>query len=133
MAQFDVSVHAVIFDDQNRILLGHRCDMDLWDLPGGSLEPGELPTDGAIRETREETGLHVILEPGSAFAWETGELVSTVEDIVGNQGIRTAITDVSFTAHMPDCLEMPYKPVILGATDEIKGSLKKLQKAIKEQ
>lgn len=68
-----------------------------------------------LKNFREKTGLHVILEPGSAFAWETGELVSTVVDIVENQGIRTAILDVSFTAHMPDCLEMPYKPVILGA------------------
>jgi carboxynorspermidine decarboxylase len=63
----------------------------------------------------------VILEPGSAFAWETGELVSTVEDVVENSGIKTAILDVSFTAHMPDCLEMPYKPAILGATDAIEG------------
>lgn len=70
-----------------------------------------------IKEFRERTGLHVILEPGSAFAWETGELVATVEDIVENQGIKTAILDVSFTAHMPDCLEMPYKPAIMGATE----------------
>ena len=51
--------------------------------------------------------LHVILEPGSAFAWQTGSLVSSVVDIVENHGIRTAILDVSFTCHMPDCLEMP--------------------------
>jgi carboxynorspermidine decarboxylase len=68
-----------------------------------------------------KSGLHLILEPGSAFAWETGELVATVEDIVENQGIKTAILDVSFTAHMPDCLEMPYKPKILGATDPVPG------------
>jgi carboxynorspermidine decarboxylase len=68
-----------------------------------------------LKQFRERTGLEVILEPGSAFAWETGELVSTVEDIVENRGIKTAILDVSFTAHMPDCLEMPYKPKILGA------------------
>jgi carboxynorspermidine decarboxylase len=48
-------------------------------------------------------------------------LVSTILEIVENQGIRTAILDVSFTCHMPDCLEMPYKPVIWGATDEIAG------------
>jgi len=47
--------------------------------------------------------------------------VSTVEDIVENQGIRTAILDVSFTAHMPDCLEMPYKPSIFGATEPVNG------------
>ena len=70
-----------------------------------------------IRDFRNRTGLHVILEPGSAFAWETGELVATVEDIVENQGIKTAILNVSFTAHMPDCLEMPYKPAIAGTVE----------------
>ncbi len=65
--------------------------------------------------------LHVILEPGSAFAWQTGFLLSTVQDIVENGGVKTAIVDVSFTAHMPDCLEMPYKPVIRGAIDDEKG------------
>ena len=59
--------------------------------------------------------LHVILEPGSAFTWQTGVLVSTVVDIVENKGIRTAILDVSFTCHMPDCLEMPYQPAVRGA------------------
>ncbi|HLN54523.1 MAG TPA: carboxynorspermidine decarboxylase [Bacteroidales bacterium] len=74
-----------------------------------------------IREFRKKWGIHVILEPGSAFAWETGELVSTVEDIVENQGIKTAILNVSFTAHMPDCLEMPYKPAILGTVVPSEG------------
>lgn len=59
--------------------------------------------------------LKIILEPGSAFAWQTGSLVSSVVDIVENKGIRTAILDVSFTCHMPDCLEMPYQPVVRGA------------------
>ena len=74
-----------------------------------------------LKRFREKSGLHVILEPGSAFAWETGELIATVEDIVENQGIKTALLDVSFTAHMPDCLEMPYKPKIMGATDPVPG------------
>ena len=65
--------------------------------------------------------LHLILEPGSAFAWRTGELVSTVLDIVENKGVKTAMLDVSFSCHMPDCLEMPYKPAIVGATDPIAG------------
>ena len=59
--------------------------------------------------------LRMILEPGSAFAWQTGPLVSSVVDIVENHGIRTAILDVSFTCHMPDCLEMPYFPDVRGA------------------
>jgi len=74
-----------------------------------------------LKKFKEKTGLHLILEPGSAFAWETGELVATVEDVVENQGIKTAILDVSFTAHMPDCLEMPYKPKVLGATEPVSG------------
>ena len=54
--------------------------------------------------------LRVIFEPGSAFAWQTGPLVASVVDVVEDKGIRTAILDVSFTCHMPDCLEMPYYP-----------------------
>lgn len=65
--------------------------------------------------------LEVIMEPGSAFAWQTGFLLTTVVDIVENHGIKTAIIDASFTCHMPDCLEMPYKPVIRNATDRVEG------------
>jgi carboxynorspermidine decarboxylase len=70
---------------------------------------------------KNKYGVKIILEPGSAFTFQTGFLVSTILDIVENNGIKTAVLDVSFTCHMPDCLEMPYKPVILGATDERAG------------
>lgn len=59
--------------------------------------------------------LRIILEPGSAFGWQTGPLVSQVVDIVEDSGIRTAVLNVSFTCHMPDCLEMPYHPAVRGA------------------
>ena len=59
--------------------------------------------------------LKVVFEPGSAFAWQTGPLVAQVVDVVEDKGIRTAILDVSFTCHMPDCLEMPYFPEVRGA------------------
>ena len=62
--------------------------------------------------------LEVILEPGSAFTWRTGELIATVLDVVENQGVKTAIIDASFACHMPDCLEMPYKPAITEALAE---------------
>jgi carboxynorspermidine decarboxylase len=65
--------------------------------------------------------LHIIMEPGSAFAWQTGVLVSNVLDVVENKGIKTIMLDVSFTAHMPDCLEMPYRPKIVGASDPVEG------------
>ena len=61
--------------------------------------------------------LQVILEPGSAFTWRTGDLITSVVDIVDNQGVKTAIIDASFACHMPDCLEMPYKPAITGSLE----------------
>ena len=61
------------------------------------------------------------MEPGSAFAWQTGFLLTTVVDIVENKGINTAIIDASFTCHMPDCLEMPYRQKIVGASDHVEG------------
>lgn len=62
--------------------------------------------------------LNIILEPGSAVGWQTGFLKSTVLDIVHSAGIDVAILDVSFAAHMPDTLEMPYKPRIRSASSE---------------
>ena len=59
--------------------------------------------------------LKVIMEPGSAFGWQTGPLVAQVIDIVEDKGIKTAILNVSFSCHMPDCLEMPYHPTVRGA------------------
>ena len=62
--------------------------------------------------------LEIIMEPGSAFAWQTGVLIATVNDIFENNNIKTAMLNVSFACHMPDCLEMPYKPRIRGAYHE---------------
>ena len=62
--------------------------------------------------------LEIILEPGAAFVWQTGVLVSSVVDIVENNKIKTAILDISFTCHTPDCIEMPYRPVVRGAYQE---------------
>ena len=63
----------------------------------------------------EYPGLELILEPGSAFTWQTGDLVTEVLDVVEDAGIKTAIIDASFACHMPDCLEMPYRPNIAEA------------------
>ncbi|MCM1490597.1 MAG: carboxynorspermidine decarboxylase [Muribaculum sp.] len=66
----------------------------------------------------EYPGLKIIMEPGSAFTWQTGDLITEVLDVVEDAGIKTAIIDASFACHMPDCLEMPYKPVIAEALPE---------------
>ncbi|MCI9286068.1 MAG: carboxynorspermidine decarboxylase [Muribaculaceae bacterium] len=65
--------------------------------------------------------LKVVMEPGSAFTWRTGDLITSVLDVVENQGVSTAIIDASFACHMPDCLEMPYKPAITESTDPAPG------------
>jgi carboxynorspermidine decarboxylase len=75
-----------------------------------------------LKNFKKKYNVKVILEPGSAIAWETGVLISTVKDIVEHKGVKTAILDVSFTAHMPDTLEMPYRPKIVGATDPMESS-----------
>lgn len=62
--------------------------------------------------------LEIIMEPGSAFTWQTGDLVTKVLDIVENSSVRTAIIDASFACHMPDCLEMPYRPNIESAISD---------------
>ncbi|MEM6641344.1 MAG: carboxynorspermidine decarboxylase [Bacteroidota bacterium] len=64
----------------------------------------------------------IILEPGSAFAWQAGDLHTTILDVVENGGEKTAIFDGSFTCHMPDCLEMPYRPLLAeGSSIKVDG------------
>ena len=59
---------------------------------------------GILIDFKNKYDVEIILEPGSAFTYQTGYLVSRILDIVENNGIKTAILDVSFTCHMPDCL-----------------------------
>jgi len=56
--------------------------------------------------------LRLIMEPGSAIAWQTGFLLSTVEDLIPTADCINVMLDMSFTAHTPDCLEMPYRPMV---------------------
>lgn len=72
-----------------------------------------------LRGFRERhPGVKVILEPGSAWTWRTGDLITSVVDVVENQGVKTAIIDASFACHMPDTLEMPYQPLISESNPE---------------
>jgi carboxynorspermidine decarboxylase len=69
---------------------------------------------GLIRDFRRRYGVDVYLEPGGAVAWRAGFLVATVLDVVHN-GLDIAILDASAANHMPDVLEMPYRPEVRGA------------------
>lgn len=68
----------------------------------------------AVGYISDKYGLKVYLEPGEAIALNTGYLVASVLDIVNN-GMKIAILDASAACHMPDVLEMPYRPEIIGA------------------
>lgn len=111
-------------EDLERVLeafesqFGHWIDSLKWVNMGGGhlMTRAGYDTDRLIKLLLDfrhrHPGVQVIMEPGSAFAWRTGDLMVSVVDIVENQGIKTAIIDASFACHMPDCLEMPYKPTI---------------------
>ncbi|WP_420575571.1 carboxynorspermidine decarboxylase [Ekhidna sp.] len=101
---------------------GHLLAHIKWvNMGGGHLMTREgYDTDHLVRllsDFKKKHNVHVILEPGSAFAWQTGDLYTTVLDIVENGGKKTAIFDGSFTCHMPDCLEMPYRPKLENGSD----------------
>ncbi|WP_116125914.1 carboxynorspermidine decarboxylase [Lewinella sp. IMCC34183] len=110
--------------ERTKVQFGHYLEQVKWlNLGGGHLMTREgYDTDlliESLRKLRERyPHLEVILEPGSAHVWQTGYLTCTVLDIVNNYGSATLMLDVSFTCHMPDTLEMPYRPVVRGASAE---------------
>ncbi len=103
---------------------GHLLPQAKWvNMGGGHLMTRKGYDTGHLVELlndfrRRHPHLHVILEPGSAFMWRTGDLVSSVVDVVCHDGVNTAIMDVSFACHMPDTLEMPYQPVVSESISE---------------
>lgn len=111
---YDLEKVLAAFEQQ----FGHLLPQVKWvNMGGGHLMTRDgYDTDhlvNLLRSFRERyPWLTVILEPGSAFTWQTGDLVTSVVDVVENQGIKTAIIDASFACHMPDTLEMPYQPAI---------------------
>ena len=70
-----------------------------------------------IKSVRAETGLEVYLEPGEAVALDAGILVGELLDVFDN-GMPVGITDISATCHMPDVIEAPYRPAMLGERED---------------
>ncbi len=93
---FTIGTFAIIFNGEGQVLLSHRRDMDAWNLPGGGLEPGELPNEGVQREVREETGLEVVVERLVGVYGKRGrnELVfAFVCRVVGGELLLTSESD----------------------------------------
>jgi carboxynorspermidine decarboxylase len=114
------SLERVLAEFEKRF--GHLLDKLKWvNLGGGHLmtrrEYDVEHLISVLKNFKQKYNVEVILEPGSAVAWDTGILVATVLDIVERKGIKTALLDVSFSAHMPDTIEMPYRPRIRDAYD----------------
>ena len=123
LTSYDLEKVMAAFEEQ----FGHLLHQVKWvNMGGGHLMTREGYDTGHLVDLlrgfrSRHPWLQVILEPGSAFTWRTGDLVTSVVDIVENDGINTAIVDVSFACHMPDTLEMPYKPVISEAVEPAEG------------
>jgi carboxynorspermidine decarboxylase len=75
-----------------------------------------------VSDFRRRRQVEVYLEPGEAIALGTGVLVASVLDIVENGGVEIAILDTSATAHMPDVLEMPYRPLLVDPAGGLAGA-----------
>lgn len=118
---------------------GHLLPSIKWlNMGGGHLiTRKDYDTDHLIRLINdlhnEFPNLEIIIEPGSAFTWQTGNLITEVLDVVEEAGIRTAIIDASFACHMPDCLEMPYKPMIAEALPDEGGATRNEGRGIKHE
>lgn len=113
-SSYDLAKVLAAFENQ----FGHLLSQVKWVNMGGGhiMTRKDYDTDHLVKVLKgfkeRWPNLEVILEPGSAFTWRTGDLITSVVDIIENDGVKTAITDVSFACHMPDTLEMPYKPAI---------------------
>lgn len=118
-SSFDLEKVLVAFEQQ----FGHLLSSVKWvNMGGGHLMTREgYDIDHLIsliqNFKRRYPWIEVFLEPGSAFTWRTGDLITTIVDVIENDGIKTAIIDASFACHMPDTLEMPYKPIISESTE----------------
>jgi len=103
---FVTGAFAIIFDPEGRVLLCHRRDMDAWNLPGGGLEPGELPNECVIREVCEETGLVVEIDRLVGIYTKPGRnelLFSFICHITGGALQLTDETDAN-CYYFPDAL-----------------------------
>lgn len=121
LCESDAAATATLIE-RTRVQFGHYLEQLEWlNLGGGHLMTREgYDVEGLIDTLRSLKDryphLRITLEPGSAHVWRTGRLECRVLDIVDNYGTQTLMLDVSFTCHMPDTLEMPYRPEIRNAS-----------------
>lgn len=75
----NLAAFATILDEEGRILLVHRWDLDVWECPGGGVDEGETPWEAVVRETREETDLHVEVDAVAGLYWRPNKVTLVVQ------------------------------------------------------
>ncbi|MGC9333521.1 MAG: NUDIX hydrolase [Anaerolineae bacterium] len=102
--------------EQGRVLLCHRRDIDAWNLPGGGVESGELPTEAVIREVREETGLEAAIERLAGVYGKTDRDELVFSFICRITGERLTVTDEFVLG--PLCMAVPFGVAALFAQQQ---------------
>ena len=92
-SKFTIGAFAVILNEKKEILLCHRRDYDLWNLPGGGVEKGESPWQAVIRESKEETGLEVKIKELSGIYYKPSANEIVFNFICGIKGGKATVTD----------------------------------------
>jgi 8-oxo-dGTP diphosphatase len=131
--QFNIGVFGIIFDKSKKVLLCHRTDYDLWNLPGGKLESEETPWDGVIREVKEETGLDVIVSKviGIYSKPHKNEIVFSFmcERIGGELLLNNEASDIRYfdIDKLPENLPLKHRERIIDAYDNNPEIILKVQ------
>ena len=131
--EFKIGVFGIIFDNSNRVLLCHRNDYDLWNLPGGKLESKESPWEGVIREVKEETGLDidVIRIVGVYSKPQKNEIVFSFlcENIGGEIILNEEANEIQYfdIDNLPENIPLKHIERILDASERNVETLFKIQ------
>ncbi|OLC20373.1 MAG: hypothetical protein AUH33_03760 [Chloroflexi bacterium 13_1_40CM_68_21] len=97
-----VGAFTVIFDRERQVLLCHRRDFDVWNLPGGGVEDNEAPWDAAVREAREEVGVGIEIVRLTGLYWkpESSDLVFNFEGRIID-GVPTTSDEADQVGYFP--------------------------------
>ena len=115
-----------IVDDRDRLLMIHRTDVDVWELPGGGVEDGESPWDAAVRETGEECGLTITVDRLAGVYWKPQENATVFQFTARSQGEEPGTSDECDAAgwFALDDLPSPIRPAVKERIADVRADRK---------